>query len=78
MVSIDIHTFFFLDNRIGREFIAPACTCGERAKVAGMKQLKIERVLSDSILSLMDCSSLDLTRLDSNNFWSTWSKIKSR
>lgn len=42
MVSIDIHTFFFLDNRIGREFITPACTCGERAKVAGMKQLKIE------------------------------------
>lgn len=44
MVSIDIHTF--LDNRIGREFIAPACTCGERAKVAGMKQLKIGRSLS--------------------------------
>lgn len=65
MVSIDIHTFFFLDNRIGREFITPACTCGERAKVAGMKQLKIGRVLSDSILSLMELElGFDSTRFE--------------
>lgn len=63
MVSIDIHTF--LDNRIGREFITPACTCGERAKVAGMKQLKIGRVLSDSILSLMELElGFDSTRFE--------------